>query len=374
MGDESVRIIPVTAGKDWKRFVTFPYHHYRNDPNWVPHLLVDQKDLLDFRKHPFWRHADGQYFLAEKNGRVAGRIAAIIDHKHIEFHNEKIGFFGFFETINDETVAFALLDAAKQWLKERHLPRMRGPLNPSQNEECGLLIDAFDSPPMIMMTYNPPYYVDLIESYGLKKAMDLYAYEVDGTQDPPPKLVRVAEEIRKKHELTVRPIDMKHYTRDTEKVWEVYNKAWSKNWGFVPFTREEFEHLAKNMKSAIVPELALIAEIDGKPVGFGITLPDVNQALIKLNGRLLPFGIFTLLYYMKKINRVRIIILGVIHEHQRKGIDSILYLDTWRNAVKNGFMYGEMSWILESNKMMNRSAKMLQGKVYKTYRLYEMKI
>lgn len=374
MGDDTLRIIPVTTRKDWTRFVKFPYRHYRNDPNWVPPLLLDQKELLDFNKHPFWKHAEGQYFLAEKNGTLVGRIAALIDRKHLEFHNEQIGFFGFFESINDTQVAFALLDAAKGWLKERNMPRMRGPLNPSQNEECGLLIDAFDSPPLIMMTYNPPYYVDLIESYGLKKAMDLYAYEVDGTHDPPEKLVRVAEEVRKKHNLTVRPINMKQYKKDTEKVWEVYNQAWSKNWGFVPFTREEFEHLAKNMKSAIVPEIALIAEMEGKPVGFGITLPDVNQALIKLTGRLLPFGIFKLLYHMKKINRVRIIILGVIHEHQRKGIDAILFLDTWKNAVKNGYTHGEMSWILETNKMMNRAARMLTGKIYKTYRLYEMKV
>jgi len=370
----SVELVTVKTKKEWNEFIKFPYKLYKNDPVWVPHLLVDRKELLDFKKHPFWQHAEGQYFLARINGKTAGCIAAIIDHKHIEFHNEQIGFFGFFESINNQEVAGVLFDAAAGWLKNKGLPVMRGPLNPSQNEECGLLIDAFDSSPMIMMTYNPPYYIDLLEKYGLKKAMDLYAYEIDGNREPPEKLKRVAEIVRKKHRLTVRHINLKNYEKDTEKIWEVYNKAWSKNWGFVPFTREEFKHLAKNLKTAMVPEIALIAEIDDKPVGFSISLPDMNQAIKKTNGRLLPFGLLKLLWYSRKIDSIRIIILGVVHEHQRKGIDSILYLDTWKNAVKHGLTRGEMSWILETNDMMNKAARMLTGKIYKTYRIYEMKL
>lgn len=370
-----MRIAAVDTKKELKQFTAFPYTLYKHDPNWVPHLLVDQKDLLNQDSHPFWKHAEGRFFLAIKDGRTAGRIAAIIDHKHIEFHEEKIGFFGFFESIKDEETALLLLQAAKDWLKEKGMPRMRGPLNPSQNEECGLLVDAFDSPPMIMMTYNPPWYADFFEKFGLKKAMDLYAYEVDGRKPPPEKIQRVAETVKKKLELSVHPLDMKNYLGEIEKVWQVYNQAWSKNWGFVPFTRAEFEHLGKNLKAAIVPDLALIVEKDGKPIAFSISLPDMNQALIKLrNGRLLPWGIFKLLYYTRKINKVRIVILGVIHEYQRKGIDSILYLETWKNAVRHGYYTGEMSWILETNEMMNRSAVMLSGQIYKTYRMYEMVI
>ncbi len=370
----SVEILPVSNKKEWLQFVKFPYKLYKNDPNWVPHLILDQKELLDFKKHPFWMHAKGQYFLAKKNGKIVGRIAALIDYKHIEFHQEKVGFFGFFESIEDEDVALALLKTAQDWVQKEGMPFFRGPLNPSQNEECGLLIDAFDSPPLIMMTYNPPYYPRFFEKFGLKKAMDLYAYKIDGRNPPPEKLVRVAKLVKKKERLTVRPVDMKNYWAETEKIWEVYNQAWSKNWGFVPFNQEVFKHLAKNLKQAIVPELALIAEIDGKPVGFSVSLPDLNQALIKTNGRLFPFGLLKIIWHSRKIDQVRIVILGVIRTYRNHGIDAILYLDTWRNATSRGYYTGEMSWILENNNMMIRSAKMLGGSIYKTYRMYQKKI
>lgn len=373
MGTAQLDVIPVENKKQWKAFVKFPYQHYKNDPNWVPPLLIDQKVLLNPEKHPFYKHADVQFFVAYLDGKIVGRIAAIIDHNHNEFHQEKTGMFGFFETINDFDVAEGLLSTAKVWVTERGMTAFRGPLNPCQNEDCGLLIDAYDSPPVIMMTYNPPYYKELVEKFGLKKVMDLYAYHVDGRNPPPEKLVRVAEALRKRNNLVVRPIDMKRFDEEADKVWLLYNKAWSKNWGFVPMTKEEFDHLAKNLKSVIVPEIALLAELDGEPIGFSLSLPDMNQALIKLKGRLLPFGLLKLLWYSKKINLARIIILGIVHEHQRHGFDSILYLDTWRNAGLKGYWQGEMSWVLENNEMMNRAARMLGGKVYKTYRLYEMK-
>ncbi len=374
MNNSKIQIIPVNTKREWNVFVKFPYKLYKKNPNWVPYLLSDYKALLNPEKHPFYKHADVQFFLAMQNGKPAGRIAAIIDYKHIETHEEKVGFFGFFECIESFDTARMLLDEARKWLKSKGMAYMRGPLNPSQNEECGLLIDAFDSSPMIMMSYNPPYYIDFLEKYGLDKAMDLFAYSLDGTHDPPEKLVRIADKVRKKERITVRPINMKQYDVDTKKVIQVYNHAWQKNWGFVPFTNDEFDYLAKKMKSAIDPDLVLIAEVDGIPVGFSISLPDVNQALIKTNGRLFPFGLFKLLYYAKKIKQIRIMILGIIPAYQRKGIDGILYLDTWRNATQKGYTTGEMSWILETNEMMNRAARMLTGQVYKTYRIYQMPI
>jgi hypothetical protein len=374
MENASVEIRPVLGKREWNEFVRFPYRHYRSNPHWVPPLLQDQKILLDPEKHPFYGHADVRFFLALKGGRTAGRIAAIVDRKHNEFHNEKTGFFGFFESVEDFPVAGGLLAAAKGWVKERGMTALRGPVNPSQNEDCGCLMDAYDSPPVIMMTYNPPYYPELFERFGLRKAMDLWAYFIDGKKEPPAKLIRVAEALRKKEGVVVRPVDMKRFDEEVEKIKFIYNNAWSHNWGFVPMTEEEFAHLAKNLKPVIVPELGLIAEIGGKPVAFSLTLPDMNQALIHLNGRLFPFGIFKLLWYSKKVDMARIITLGVVHEHQRKGIDGVLYLDTWRNAVRKGYWRGEMSWILETNTMMNRAAEMLGGKVYKTYRMYQMDV
>ncbi|MFH1943783.1 MAG: N-acetyltransferase [bacterium] len=371
MSSSTIQIHPVVTDKERKVFVKFPYRLYQKHPCWVPPLLTAQKVLLHPEKHPFYEHADVQFFIAEKDGSPVGRIAAIVDKKHNKFHEEKTGFFGFFETEEEYEIAERLLSAAQDWITKQGMTRMRGPVNPSQNEDCCLLIDAFDSPPVIMMPYNPPFYNDFIERFGFLKAMDFYAYYIDNEHPPPEKLIRVAEAVRKRKKLTVRPINMKKYDEEIKKVWYVYNNAWSKNWGFVPMTEREFEHLAKNLKSVLVPEIALMAEIEGKPIGFSLSLPDLNRALIHTNGRLFPSGIFKILWHSRKIDFIRIIILGVVHEYQKMGIDAIFYLDTWRNAVKKGYWRGEMSWILENNEMMNRSARMLGGRIYKTYRMYE---
>jgi GNAT superfamily N-acetyltransferase len=374
MASGSVDIRPVTTRSEWNVFLRYPYRFYRNDRNWVPPLLQDQKILLDPDRHPFYRHADARFFIATRDGRPAGRVAAFVDRGHNEFHRDRTGFFGFFESENDPSVSDGLLAAAREWLKGKGMNALRGPVNPSLNEDCGCLIDAFDSPPVIMMTYNPPYYPDLFERFGLSKAMDLYAYYAETTGGIPDKLVRVAESVRRKENVTIRTADMKRFDEEVDRIKTVYNKAWSRNWGFVPMTDAEFGHLAKNLKAAVIPELVLIAEIAGEPVGFALSLPDLNQALIHLRGRLFPTGLLKLLWYSRRIDMIRIITLGVIREHQRKGIDAVLYLDTWRNARKRGYTRGEMSWILEVNTMMNRSARMLGGTVYKTYRMYETPI
>jgi hypothetical protein len=370
----SIEIRPVLTKRDRRRFIFLPYSLYQNDKNWVPPLIIDQKVLLDFRKNPFFEHADAALFLAYLDGRPVGRVAAMVDHKHNEVHGEKMGFFGFFECIDNREAAGALLSAARDWVKACGMTAFRGPVNPSQNEDCGLLVDAFDSPPVLMMTYNPPYYPALITGFGLEKAMDLYAYIIDDSNPPPEKLVRVAEIVRKRERLKIRSMNMRRYDEEAKKVWYVYNHAWIKNWGFVPMTEREFAHLGKNLKQAVVPDLALLAEVDGQPVGFSLSLPDMNQAIRHARGRLFPFGLLKILHYAKKIDMIRIITMGVVHEYRNLGIDAVFYLDTWRNATKKGYHRGEMSWILENNVMMNRTAQMLGGKIYKTYRMYEMKI
>jgi len=225
------------------------------------------------------------------------------------------------------------------------------------------------------MTYNYDYYQNLIESFGLKKAMDLWAYYIDATHiDPPEKMIRVVEKRMARKSVVIRPINKKDFWAEAKKVWMIYNKAWEKNWGFVPMTEAEFDHLAKHLKSVVVPELGLMAEIQGEPVGFSLTLPDLNQALIHTNGRLFPTGLFKILKYEKKIDMARVIIMGVIPEHRNLGIDSMFYLETWRNAKALGYTRGEMSWILENNNQMNRALQMLGAEVYKTYRMYEMPV
>jgi len=366
-------IIAVQSKKDWNTFVRFPYQHYKDHPPWVPPLLMDQKVLHNPKKYPFYNHADHQLFLAKMEERIVGRIAALVDHRHNKVHEEKMGFFGFFETIDDQKVANGLLNAAKDWVKNQGMDRFRGPANPCQNEDCGLLTNAFDTPPVIMMPYNYAYYQNLIESFGLKKAMDLWAYYIDANKiDPPEKLIRVVEKKKARNNIIISPINIKDFWNEAKKVWVIYNKAWEKNWGFVPMTEDEFDYLAKHLKSVIVPDLALMAEIDGKPIAFSLTLPDLNQALIHTNGRLFPTGLAKIMIHEKKIDMARVIIMGVIPEYRNLGIDAMLYLDTWRNATARGYARGEMSWILENNTMMNRALQMLGAEVYKVYRMYEM--
>jgi len=377
MASQGVQIVTADSGKAWKTFVHFPYRFYRDNPNWVPPLLMDQKVLLNPEKHPFYQHAEARFFLALRDGEPAGRVAAILDHKHNEVHAEKTGFFGFFECIEDRSVSAALFDSARAWLKERGMSRLRGPVNPSQNDDCGLLLNDFDSPPVIMMTYNPPYYRDLIEAFGFEKAMDLYAYFLDGTRPIPEKLVHVVEALQKRSRVVIRPADPKNFDEECTKIWTVYNRAWEKNWGFVPMTEAEFAHLAKNLRHVVVRGLVLVAEVSIQPIGFSLAIPDMNQVLIKLNGRLFPFGLLKLLWHTKIRNcmdQVRIVTMGVIEEYRNRGIDAAFYYHTWKNGNRLGYCKGEMSWILENNTMMNRAAEMLGARVYRTYRMFEMKI
>ena len=342
---------------------------------------MSQKDILDTTRHPFYKTSEVEMFLAERDGRVVGRIMAIWNRVHNEFHEEKTGFFGFFEVEQDVQAAAALLDAARDWLRMMGAEVLRGPVSPSTNYECALLIEGFDLDPTIMMSYNPPYYVEMIEAYGLTKAMDLYAYSIDDkTFLSSDRLKRLADRFKAKSGITLRNVNMKEFAREVEILREVYNDAWSRNWGFVPFSPEEFEHLAKDLKQIVDPKVVYIAErheegrVEPRAVGFFLALPDINQALKKLNGRLLPFGILKLLWYSRKIRFMRIITMGVIKELQNMGIAAVFYDEIYSKVPWHGYPSGEMGWVLESNVMMNRAADMLGGRLSKKYRIYEKPI
>ncbi len=372
----NIEIKKLTNSKaDRKKFIKFAWEIYEGDPYWVPPLIIDKLKILDKNKNPFFKRAEMDMFMAYKNGEPVGRIAAIKNDAHNQYHNENIGFFGFFESINDQEVANKLLDTAREWIKDKGLTDMRGPANPSSNDEYGLLIDGFDDPPRLMMTYNPRYYLDLMDNYGLKKIKDLYAYKIDYDKvTKEDKIRRVAEISKKRYNVTVRPINMKDFKNELERVKYVYNKAWAPNWGFIPMTDEEIDLLAKDLKPIVEPSLVLFAEVGDETVGFSLVMPDYNEIFIKMNGKLFPFGIFKLFTQKKKITWARIITLGIIPEYQKRGIDAILYDTIINNAHKIGIDKGEASWVLEDNVMMTHSAEMMRGELYKKYRIYQMPV
>jgi GNAT superfamily N-acetyltransferase len=339
----------------------------------VPPLISDVEEMLSENKNPFWMHAKKQLFLAcDDSDNVIGRIAAIIDYNYITFQDDKCGFFGFFECYDDAEAAGSLLSTAKNWLKEQNIYKMIGPMNPSTNNECGFLSEGFDIPPSFMMTYTPRYYLRLVEQHGLKKVKELYAYDMEVRKD-----VRIGRfkgviaVVKKKlPSLEIRTMQESSFEEDLKAVKSIYNRAWEKNWGFVPWSDEEFTDIASKLKILIIPQLVIIAEVAGSPVGILISLPDYNYVLKKLNGRLFPFGIFKFLYYRKKIDNLRLMIMGVIKEYRHKGIEAVMYEKGLKNALKLGFKNCELSWVLEDNIMTRRSAEMMKGRIYKKYAIY----
>jgi len=371
----SIKIRTVQSRKDLIQFIKFPWRIYKENEYWVPHLIMDRKKMFDKKKNPFYKHSEAELFLAEKNGEITGRIAAIKNDLHNIHHNDNTGFFGFFECINDQQVANSLFDAVKDWLKAKGLTSMRGPANPSSNDEYGMLLEGFDDYPRLLMPYNPKYYLDLCENYGLKKAKDLYAYRIEHDKMmKSEKLKRVSEISRQRYRVNIAQLNMKKFNSELEKVKYVYNKAWEPNWGFVPMTNEEIDAMAKDLKPIVEPSLVLFAEIENKTVAFALVMPDYNFIFKKLNGRLFPFGFIKLMTDKKKIKWARIIALGVIPEFQKKGIDSILYWEIVNRADKVGIRLGEASWVLEDNEMMKRGLEVMNADVYKKYRMYEIKI
>lgn len=373
---QQLQIEPVNGKQALSEFIQFPFKLYRGDPNWVPPLIEERRDFLDPQKNPFFEHARYQLFLARRDNELVGTIAAVVNDNHNAFQGEKMGSFGFFEAINDQTVADALLEAAEAWVRAQGMAVIRGPLNFSTNDEIGTLVDGFDEPPVVMMTYNPRYYPSLIEARGYTKAMDVYAYIVElaeGLQNAPPKVFSVAEKAAQKEGIRVRKFNMKRFDQEVALLKQVYNRAWERNWGFVPMTDHEIDHLAHGLKAILDPNLLFVAEAaDGAPVGVSIAIPDIHQALRwSGGGHMFPFGLLKFLWQRRKVNQCRLLIMGMIPEYRGRGADAIFYVETARAALAHGYKRMEGSWILESNTMMNRIIERLGGVRYKTYRVYE---
>ena len=362
--------MPVADGRDLDRFIALPYDLHRRDAMWVPPLRRDVKILLSPAKNPFFRHAEAQYWLAVRDGRPVGRIAAIKNDEHQRIHEDRVGFFGFFESIDDQSVATALFDTAAEWLRARGFDTMRGPMSPSINDESGLLVEGFDTPPVIMMPHNPRYYVPLHERYGFAKAKDLIAFEGSGFTTPE-RLLRAATVLAERKGISLRSLNMKRFHDEIELVKRLFNLAWEKNWGFVPMTDAELDHLAAQLKPVIIPDLVCFAELKGEPVGFGAAIPDLNVAL-KHNpsGRMFP-GILKVLWHARKISRLRVALLGTVKEYRGRGIDALMYHWIWTKGNAHGFGWAEAGWMLEDNAAMINAALQLGFKPYKTYRVFD---
>jgi len=371
MSDILVKI--VGSKKELEQFIKLPWTIYRNNSSWVPPLIAEQKKMLDAGHNPFFQHARAAYFLAVRNGETLGRISAHIDDNSNKFHHEKCCFFGFFESADDPQVAQALFAAAEKWARENGMDTVRGPFNFTTNDTAGLLIDAFDRPPVIEMTYNPPYYPALVEACGYAKVMDLLAYFLDVQHIDRDRIKMLARRCEQKG-ITFRSINKKVFEQEVKIFKEVYNQAWSQNWGFVPLTEAEIDHYAKNFKDIVEPDYVIFAFDGEKPVGSLWALPDYNYAIKRLNGKMGPLEIIKFLWHKSKITHTRVMTAGVIKDYQKRGIEAGLVSRVIENAVKKGTRTGELSWVLENNLMMNRLGEAVGARVYKTYRVYEKKL
>lgn len=369
-----VIVQPVSSRRQKKEFIEFLWTLYRHDPNWIPPLRANQEELVGFRRHPFYERNRVQTFLAYRDGEVCGRIAAIVNQGHIERYQERRGFFGFFECVDDQEVARRLFDAARAWLAAQDIHALRGPMNPSMNYELGVLIEGFDTSPTFMMTYNPPYYARLIESYGFHKIQDLYAYEghVDMLPKVASKLGPVAEQIKQHCDVIVRPMDRSRFLEEVRTFLDIYNRSLTKTWGFVPMSDNEIRHMAAGLRYLIVPELALAAMIDGRVVGAAFALPDYNPRIKAIDGRLFPFGFIHLLRKKNRIRRLRMISTNVLPEYQLSGVGLVLMAGLVPKALEWGVEEGEFSWVLESNELSRGSLEKGGAKRSKTYRLYDL--
>jgi len=369
-----ISVKKVVSKQDLKLFVKLPWTLYTGNKHWVPPIISEQLELLTPGKNPFWDNAERELFLAYKGNTLVGRIAAIISKKYNRLHSEKMGFFGFYESINDEDVAAALYRACEQWLALRKMTYMRGPMNPNINETIGFLVEGSDEDPFVMMPYTLPCYPRLTEAQGFKKVKDVYAYWAETEKGMPKKVERIVKLLKKRYNIKVRHIDMKNLVGEASLIKKVHDEAWKENWGAVPFTKAEFEHTVMQLKSIAVPDLVPIVELDGKIVAMAVAVPDVNQILGFANGRLFPFGFLKVLFNQGKINRVRILILGVISKYRRYGFDALLYYEIFKAARKHGYIGGEFSWILEDNVDMIRIIERWGGIKTKTYRIYQKPI
>jgi hypothetical protein len=371
----AIEVVEVESPGQLRAFIRYPFELYKDAPHYVFPLLMERNEFFDQKKNPFYRTARVKLFLAMRDGRVCGRIATCVNFAHNQYQHENTGFFGFFDTPDDFDIASRLLKVAMITLKKEGMEKMRGPMNFSTNHEIGFVIEGFDLPPSVMMTWNFPYQVKLAEKFGLKKAMDLLAWEISRADGIPERIERVVGKMQERSRITLRTIKMQDFDNEVKRLNAVYNAAWAPNWGFVPMDEVEFTHMCYLLKQIADPEVIFIAEYEGKPVAFSVALPDINQALIHLKGRLFPFGFLKLLWHTKirnKMTTVRLITMGVIPEFQRRAVDMMFFVATYNAAAARGYKTAELSWTLETNELMVRSAGEMGGKLVKKYRIVEM--
>lgn len=380
---KSLKIKRVQTEAERRAFLSLPWEVYKDDPYWVPPFLEERMAFTNPDENPFFRHAEVDFFLALRGDKVVGTIAAFTNHRHNEVHHENIAFFGFFEVLKDPEAAKALLARAEDWAQERGHTALRGPAQFSVNDECGLLVDGFDDRPRILMTYNPSYYVNYIEEQGYTSAQDLWAYRVSTdvfSKDTGKRLTRLVEKIKKRSNITFRTMSMKDFDAEVERLKKIYNSAWAMNWGFVPFDEAEFNHLAEGLRPIVDTDFVFVAEVEGEPVGFSLTLPDLNEPLRLAYPRPGTPEWWTTAKFAwhwkvrRKVSWIRVFAMGVIPEYRVKGIDALFYYESAKVAIKKGIAQAEMSWILESNDKMNEVIRSLGGEVYKTYRFYEKEL
>ncbi len=360
--------------KEFLDFIKLPYRLYRDNPYWVPLPLMEMKKRFNPSKHPYFEHATAEMFIAYENGNPVGRIIAHRNELHEWYYHDKTGFFGFFESIDSKEVAHALLEQAATWLRHQGLVRMRGPMNFSTNEECGLLIEGFERLPSILMPYNPPYYADLLESFGAEKAMDLLAWEINRDTIQLDVFYTMADKIRQKFgaRIQLETLSVQKILEDRDTIRVLYNDAWSENWSFVPMTRREFIHMAKELKPLADPDLLILARYDGQPAGFILSIPDINRVLHKIRGKLFPFGWLRFLRGLRKLKRFRVLTLGIRKDLRYRGLDVLLIHETIQRGKIKEYEEAELSWILETNVRMNKPLQKLGAFVTKKYRVYDI--
>lgn len=365
--------VPVTNRRQKNAFLEFPWQLYRSDPNWVPPLRMEQKELVGYRYHPFYLRNRVQTFLAYRDNQVCGRIAAIVNQNHVDYQKERRGFFGFFECVNDSEAAGALLEAARAWLVEQGMQSIRGPVSPSVNHVVGTLIEGFDTPPTFMMSYNPPYYGGLIEQQGFRKGQDLYAFWADGAMLPASqgKHWPIADQIMQRFNIRIRPLSKSRFGQDMKEFLAVFNQSLRNHWGFSPMSNEELEYMARMLRYLVIPELVVGAEIDGRLVGIVLALPDYNPRIKQIDGRLLPFGFLRLLLGRRKFGKVRILAANVLSDYQLMGVAMVLLRAITPAALDYGFREVEFSWVAESNLLSRGSLEKGGAQRIKTYRVYE---
>ncbi len=363
--------------RDRRRFLDMPKEVYASDPNYIAPLRGTMLKFLDPGDNPAFETLTVRPCIAVKDHKPVGRLSVHIDHAYNACHNTRAGFFGFFECIDDQQVAHAMLQAGVDWLLSQKVDELFGPMNFNSNHQIGLLVENFDRPPFIEETYNPPYYENLLTSFGFGKAKDLLVWWMDITDGLESKkrarVARIADRIRKREGVSVRHLNMAKVEEEIEHVYRIYVEAWQKNWGFVPVSRKEFDWVMDDLRRIVIPEMVLFVEVDGKPVGFSATLPNINEAMPK-NGRLFPFGWWKLLTRLKKTKHMRLYTLGVVSQYRKRGLESLMFVETIVRARKKGCSGGEIGWTLEDNHMVNRAIESLEGTVDRTYRIFGLKL